>query len=203
MFPTWSLPVEPTDRKDEVTMNMPFTRFADATPEQWQTLSVDNAEYKKGHLNRMVDALHLLRNHKGLYPVDRFEHSLQTATRAHRDGRDEEYVAMCVLHDVGETLAPYSHSETIGAMLKPFLRPDLHWIVAHHGVFMTHHYPPLPGRPRNERDAYQGHELFGACAEFCELYDQESFDPSYDSLDLEFFLPALESLLAKPRYPAR
>jgi predicted HD phosphohydrolase len=40
------------------------------------------------------------------YPVDRLQHSLQAATRALRDGRDEEYVVCALLHDIGSRSDP-------------------------------------------------------------------------------------------------
>src|SRR3546814_11615132 len=73
----------------------------------------------------------------GGFPVDRLEHCLQTATRAHRDGRDEEYVVMALLHDIGDTLGAFNHPDVAAAILKPFLSEENLWIVQHHGVFRS------------------------------------------------------------------
>ena len=92
--------------------------------------------------------------------MTRYEHSLQSATRALRDGRDEEYVVMALLHDIGDELAPHTHSEMTGAVLRPFVRPELVWIASHHGAFQLYYYGHHYGIDRNIRDRWAG--LLGA-----------------------------------------
>ena len=55
------------------------------------------------------------------------------------------------------------------------------------------------GLDRDAREAFRGHEYFDACAEFCEKYDQNSFDKDFDSEPLETFLPMIERVFASPR----
>ena len=43
--------------------------------------------------------------------VDLHEHSIQTATRALRDGADDETVICGLLHDIGELMVPICHGE--------------------------------------------------------------------------------------------
>ena len=45
------------------------------------------------------------------------------------------------------------------------------------------------------RDKFKDHEYFDDCKEFCEKYDQNSFDPDYESLPLDFFIPMVERVL--------
>ena len=43
--------------------------------------------------------------------VDLHEHSIQTATRALKDGADDETVICGLLHDIGELMVPICHGE--------------------------------------------------------------------------------------------
>ncbi|MDT4931125.1 MAG: hypothetical protein QOF92_3992 [Pseudonocardiales bacterium] len=177
-----------------------FTRMADGTQADYDLLKSVGAAFVAGLPDRILTGLDELDGPAAGYQVSRYEHSLQTASRAHRDGRDEEYVVMALVHDIGDGLAPYSHSEMIGAVLRPFVRPEVRWIATHHGVFQLYYYAHFYGGDRNAREAFRGHEWFDACAEFCEIYDQESFDPAYDTLPVETFEPMVRRVFAEPRY---
>jgi predicted HD phosphohydrolase len=177
-----------------------FTRMADGTQSDYELLRRLEREHCEGLPDRLIRAVDALTDSLGGYQVTRYEHSLQTASRALRDGRDEEYVVMALVHDIGDDLAPHSHSEMIGAVLRPFVRPEVHWIAKHHGVFQLYYYGHHVGADRNARDRYRDSPWFDACAEFCELYDQVSFDPKYDSLPMDAFRPLLDSVFSAPRY---
>jgi predicted HD phosphohydrolase len=129
--------------------------------------------------------------------VDRREHALQSATRAFRAGESEEMVVACLLHDIGDTLAPYNHPELAAAILRPYVSERVCWVVAHHGLFQTHYYNHHFGRDPNARDVYRGHPHYQACVDFCENYDQNCFDPAYDSMPLEAFEPMVRRLFAR------
>jgi predicted HD phosphohydrolase len=131
--------------------------------------------------------------------VDRLQHCLQTATRAHRDGRDEEYVVMALLHDIGDTLGAFNHPDIAAAILKPFLSEQNHWIVGQHGIFQGYYFFHYIGLDRDMREQFRGHPHFEACAEFCEKYDQPAFDPHYDSAPLDFFEPMVMRLCSYPK----
>ena len=47
---------------------------------------------------------------------------------------------------------------------------------------------------------YRDDPHFDACAEFCERYDQASFDPAYDAEPVEFFEPIVRRVFAEPKY---
>jgi predicted HD phosphohydrolase len=176
-----------------------FTRMADGTKADYELLADYGATFTAELPDRILRSLDELKGSTDGYKISRFEHSLQTATRAHRDGRDDEYVVMALVHDIGDSLAPFTHSELIGAVLRPFVRPEVCWIARHHGVFQLYYYAHHTGGDRNAREAYRGHEWFDSCAEFCEKYDQESFDPAYDNLPIEFFEPMVRRIFAQPR----
>jgi predicted HD phosphohydrolase len=184
---------------DEPMGRATFTAFTNATPEDWQKIVAANAVFSKGHVDRIVTHLNLLKGDCGGFPVDRLEHSLQTATRAHRDGRDEEYVVMALLHDIGDTLGSFNHPDVAAAILKPFVSEENHWIAANHGAFQGYYYFHHLGMDRNIRDKFEGHPHYAACAEFCAKYDQSAFDPNYESEPLEFFEPMVMRVMARPK----
>ena len=175
-----------------------FREMKEGTAEDWQLIGGEYMAFAKGLPERILAHLKLLDGDFGGFPVCRLEHSLQTATRAHRDGRDEPYVVMALLHDIGDTLGTYNHPEVAAALLKPFVSDELHWICQNHGAFQGYYYFHHLGMDRNIRDRFEAHEHYAACAEFCELYDQAAFDPDYESEKLEFFEPMVRRVLAKP-----
>ncbi len=179
--------------------NTTFTRMQDATPEDYKIIGRHSLEFFAGLPDRVLRHLELLDSDTGGYAVTRLTHSLQTATRAERDGRDEEYVVCALLHDIGDTLASANHSELAATILQPFVSEENHWIVQHHGVFQGYYFFHHLGLDRDAREAHRGHPLFGECAAFCALYDQNSFDPGYDTLPLAHFEPMVRKVFAAPR----
>ncbi|WP_088319240.1 HD domain-containing protein [Kineosporia sp. R_H_3] len=177
-----------------------FTAMADGTQEDYALLKKHEDGFVAALPDRLLEALDALRSSLGGYRITRLEHSLQAATRAERDGRDEEYVVAALLHDIGDDLAPYTHGELAAAVLKPYVRPELTWVVKHHGVFQLFYYGHHVGADRNARDRFRDSPHFDACAEFCEKYDQNCFDPDYDTLPVEHFEPVLRRVVAAPRY---
>ena len=175
-----------------------FRSMDEGTQADWQIIAGEFIPFARGGAGRVLDHLRLLQGDYGGFPVDRFEHSLQTATRAYRDGRDESYVVMALLHDIGDTLGAYNHPDIAAAIVKPFVSDELHWICEHHGIFQGYYYFHHIGLDRDVRENFRGHAHFEACAEFCEKYDQAAFDPAYDSAPLEFFAPIVERVMARP-----
>jgi predicted HD phosphohydrolase len=133
------------------------------------------------------------------YQIDRLQHSLQTATRAFREGATEEMVAVALLHDIGDGIGLFNHSEFATALLRPFISERSAWIVQHHGIFQGYFYFEYSGRDRNERDRFRGHPYFQECLDFCDRWDQVSFDPDYDTMPLQSFEPIVHRLFANVR----
>ncbi len=175
-----------------------FTRMDEGTADDYRLLAEIEAKELAAFPDRVLGWLNSMDEPTG-YRITRLEHSLQSATRARRDGREDDYVLMCLLHDVGDILAPANHSEAAAALLKPFVSDDLYWIVKHHGIFQGFYYFHHYGRDPNARDAYRDHPLFGATVEFCERYDQNCFDPAYDTLPLDAFETLVRTSLVEPR----
>ncbi|MEA1072680.1 HD domain-containing protein [Sphingomonas sp. LY160] len=175
-----------------------FRSMDEATPSDWQAIGSHFMPYAGALADRVLTHLRLLDGDYGGFPVDRLQHSLQTATRAHRAGEADDYVVMALLHDIGDTLGSYNHPDIAAAILKPFISPKLHWICQNHGIFQGYYFFHYLGLDRNLREQYRGHEHFEDTARFCELYDQAAFDKDYDSEPLEYFEPMVRKLFERP-----
>lgn len=176
-----------------------FIRMEDSTEAEYKFLDVLEEEYRAGLADRLIHALGQLEHSLSGYKISRLDHVLQGATRAYRADESEEMILTVLLHDIGDELAPYSHSEMAAAILRPFVSEKLYWIVKHHGLFQMHYYAHFCGGDRNARDKFKDHRWFQDAIDFCQDYDQNCFDPDYDSESLEFFEPLLRKLVAAPK----
>jgi predicted HD phosphohydrolase len=182
-----------------MTTRATFTRMEDSTAEDWQRIGAEFMQFTQGLPDRIVTHLRLLENDYGGFPVDRYTHCLQTATRALKDGRDEEYVVCALLHDMGDTLGSFNHADIAAAILKPFVSEDNHWMVQHHGIFQGYYFFHHLGLNRDMRDGFKDHPAYERTAEFCALYDNPAFDPKGETLPLSTFEPMLRRVFAQPR----
>lgn len=180
--------------------HMTFHAMDDMTTEDYAVLKTVHEQNLQALPDLLLEMLQRLGGDEA-YPVDRLTHSLQAATRAYRDGRDEEYVVVALLHDIGETLGPLNHGAVIASILKPFISEANHWTLAHHPIFQTYFYGGQVGIDPNGRDAYRDSPYFERTAEFCALYDEVSFDPDYVSEPLELFVPMVRRVLSKQWTP--
>jgi predicted HD phosphohydrolase len=166
-----------------------FHAMTEGTQEDWMVIASHSWAFTRDLPRRVLAHLELLRGDAGGFAVDRLEHCLQTATRAHRAGEDEEYVVCALVHDIGDTLGPSNHADVAGVMVKPYVSDENHFVVEKHGIFQGYYFFHYLGLDRDMRDQYRDHPHFKACARFCEVYDQTSFDPGFESMPLEAFAP--------------
>lgn len=177
-----------------------FIRMADGTYEDYQLLEREYQVLVDKFPDEAMAMLRRLGGDRLGYKIDRYQHSLQSATRAFRDGADEETVVCALFHDVGDILAPYNHADLAAAMLQPYVSDKNHWIIKHHGIFQGYYYFHHTGGDRDARERYRGHPWFEACAAFCENWDQNSFDPDYDTMPLEAFEPMVRRILGRKAF---
>lgn len=176
-----------------------FTSMEASTSEDWMAISTESLTFSQSLPDRILAHLRLLDGDYGGFAVDRLTHSLQTATRAHRDGCDEEYVVCALLHDIGDTLGSFNHADIAAAILKPFVSDANLWMVEKHGIFQGYYFFHHVGMDRNLREQFRGHPHFERTALFCEKYDGPAFNARADTMPLEAFEPMLRRLLAAPR----
>ena len=178
-----------------------FTEMKHGSKEDYELLSKFEKEFAEKLPDRILEALRNLGDSMDGYQVSRLEHSLQSATRAERDGADEEMIVATLLHDIGDSLAPFNHSQLVASVLRPYVSEKVYWIMLHHGLFQEYYYAHHVGRDRNARDRFKDHQYYQDAVDFCENWDQKSFDPEYDSFPLEHFEPMVRNLFSrKPKY---
>lgn len=176
-----------------------FSAMTEGTAEHWRLIAQRDAEFSQGLPDRLLAQLRLLRDDCHGFAIDRLEHCLQSASRAYRDSRDEEYVVCALLHDAGSALAPENHAEFVAMILKPYISEKNLWMLLHHAIFQGYHFFHFFGQDRKARERFRHHPYYSYTVEFCERYDQNCFDPHYRSLPLETFEPMLRRVLAAPR----
>ena len=173
---------------------MQFHRMDEGTDEDFALLAAVHEESIRSLPDLLLGMLTNLST-DAAYPVDRLEHSLQCATRALQDERDEEYIVCCLFHDIGETLGPFNHGEVAAAVLKPFVSTANYWMLAHHPVFQMYYIGQHLGIDPNERDEFVTSPFYDRTVEFCARYDEVSFDPDYRSEPLATFEPMVRRIL--------
>ncbi len=176
-----------------------FHAMVEGSAEDWAIIAKASGEFAKGLLTRIEGHLNLLRGDCGGFAIDRYEHSLQTATRAHQAGKDEEYIVCALLHDIGDILGPRNHADIGAAILQPYVSEENHWMLEKHGVFQGYYFFSYLGLDRDMREQYRGHPAFEHTAQFCHLFDQTAFDPNYTSMPIEAFRPMMERVFAAPK----
>lgn len=173
---------------------MHFRRMDEGTDEDFAILARVHEQNMRALPDLLMGMLADLRADAN-YPVDRLTHSLQTATRALRDGADDEMIVVALFHDVGESLGPMNHGEIAGAILRPFISDANQWLLAHHGLFQTYFYGDHLGLDRNARDVFRDSPYFEATAAFCADWDEVSFDPDYPNEPMSTFEPIVRRVL--------
>ncbi|MBO6852467.1 MAG: HD domain-containing protein [Marivivens sp.] len=177
-----------------------FTAMKDGDAEDYAFLTQHEIEYTKGTADRLLKALVDLDESLSGYQITRLGHSLQSATRAERDGADTDWIVSALLHDIGDIYAPYNHDEYAATILRPFVREQCTWVVEKHGDFQLTYYGHHVGADPDKRETYRGHPYFDDCAAFCERWDQSSFDPNYQHEPIEHFADRVREVFARTPY---
>ena len=175
-----------------------FTQMKDGTKEEYELL----AKLEKPYLALTADRIIAELRRQGEdtlegYKITRLGHSLQSATRAYRDGADIDWIVGALLHDIGDGLAPQNHDRFSAEIIRPFVREEVTWVVEHHGIFQMFYYAKHYNWDENARDHFKDHRYYQSCADFCERWDQSSFDPDYSTETIEFFEPMVREVFAR------
>ena len=178
-----------------------FTAMKDGTHEDYEIL----AKLEKPFLALTADRILTELRQSGEttlegYQITRLEHALQSGTRAMRDGADMDWIVGALLHDIGDGLAPQNHDRMSAEVIRPFVRWDVAWTVEHHGIFQMLYYAHHYNWDRNARDRFRDHPVFKNCEQFCERWDQSSFDPEYPMEPLDTFEPMVKEIFNRKAY---
>ena len=177
-----------------------FTEMKQGSKNDYLLLDKYEQEYINGTADRIIKFMSGLNSTLEGYKITRLQHSLQTATRAFNDEASEEMIVAALLHDIGDELAPLNHSEYAASVLKPFVSQKTYWIIKKHSEFQMYYYAHHLGADRNQRDKYKGHEYYEDALNFCEKWDQASFDPDFKSLSLKDFEPLIRNIFSRKPY---
>ena len=179
-----------------------FTRMADGSAKDYALLDEIAKPYIAQTGTRVLTYLEALKEGLLGYPIDRYQHSLQTATRALRAGECDEMIVAALLHDIGDVLSPENHAAVGAAVIAPYVAEYTAWMIAHHGVFQGYYYFDKIGLDTDAREVHRGHPAFDMTARFCEDYDQCSFDPEYDTLGIDAFRARVDAIFARAPWGA-
>lgn len=178
-----------------------FTQMKDGTKEEYELLHELEKPFHAGTADRLLRELASQADETlSGYQITRLEHGLQSATRARRDGADTDWVVAALLHDIGDGLAPQNHDRFAAEILRPFMREEVTWVVEHHGIFQMVYYAHHLGWDRDLRAKYADSPYYQSCVDFCERWDQASFDPDYPMDPLESFEDEVRAVFARKAY---
>ena len=177
-----------------------FKEMKKGTKEDYLLLDKHEKKFAQNTAERILNFMETLTDTLEGYKISRLEHSLQTATRALKDGASDEMIVAALLHDIGDELAPLNHSEYAAAVLKPYVSEKTHWIIEKHGEFQMYYYAHHLGGNKNQREKYKGHKYYQATIDFCENWDQKSFDPNFKTLPLKSFEPLVKKIFNRKPY---
>ena len=179
-----------------------YTRMDEGTVEDYALLNELRKPFEDAAVERVLAHLELLRESNPGNRIDRYQHSLQTATRAEDAGECDEIVVAGLLHDIGDTVSLFNH-EAIGAqVLRPYVSQYTYWMLKHHGIFQGYYYFDKIGRDKDERERFRGHPAFDMTERFCRDYDQVSFDPEYETRPVERFMPGIRAIFGREPWGA-
>ena len=178
-----------------------FTEMKNGSREDYELLEKYEKNFERKTADRLLKYLASQTTTLEGYQITRLEHSLQAATRAYKNGESEQMVVATLLHDIGDDLAPMNHSQYAASIIRPYVSEKTYWIILHHGLFQTYYSAHHLGGDRNARDKFKDHKYYKDTVDFCEKYDQSSFDPNYKSMSLEEFEPMVKKIFdRKPFY---
>ena len=178
-----------------------FTEMKNGSKEDYELLEKYEKNFERKTADRLLKYLASQTTTLEGYQITRLEHSLQAATRAYKNGESEEMVVATLLHDIGDDLAPMNHSQYAASIIRPYVSEKTYWIILHHGLFQTYYSAHHLGGDRNARDKFKDHKYYQDTVDFCEKYDQSSFDHNYKSMSLEDFEPMVKKIFdRKPFY---
>ena len=177
-----------------------FTEMKNGNKDDYQLLEKYEKKFERQTAVRILKYLSNQTSTLEGYKISRLEHALQAATRAYQNKESEEMVVATLLHDIGDDLAPMNHSQYAASILRPYVSEKTYWIILHHGLFQTYYSAHHLDGDRNARDKFKDHKYYKATIDFCENYDQCSFDPNFKSMSLKDFEPLVKKIFARDPY---
>lgn len=177
---------------------MTFPSMDKGTEADWQHISKEHRPVVADMPKRIYSMLQQLQTLTVGFAVDQLEHSVQAATRAERDGADEEMILLSLCHDIGKVISVPNHAAIAAEILQPYVSERAYSILRTHQDFQGKYYYHYLGMPNDLRKNYLHEPWYQDACRFSDKYDQSAFDPNYDSLPLEHFRPLIDKFFAAP-----
>ena len=173
------------------------------TASDWEVLAAQRGPYYAAEQARQV--LRLLAGSRDDpsfgYAVNNYRHCVQAATAALHDGRDEEYVVMALLHDIGFVTCPTNHGAFAASLLAPYVSDATRWLLERHMDVQAGFCRTCPGIDLAAAERWRGHQHFAATLEFVARYDIGTIRPGLAEADLSIFEPLVRRVFARPPRP--
>jgi predicted HD phosphohydrolase len=176
-----------------------FTRMDEGTQEHWSVIAAESVEDWERTPDRILGLLRSLDGVRRGFAVDQLTHMCQTAARAEADGAEPDVIAAALCHDIAKSISEPNHPAVAAALIAPFVRPEVAWMVEVHQDFQGRHYYEFIGRDPNLRERHRGHPHYDLAERFADEWDQTSFDPDYPTPPLEHFEPLVREIFSAPR----
>ena len=173
-----------------------FRRMDESTAEQWAVIGERTTANQGRVADRFLVLLESLASISDGFITDQLTHCLQTATMAERAGADDEMIFGALCHDIGKAVSVPNHGAISAEMIKPYVRDDVYFAIRHHQDFQGKHYYNHFGAPTDLREQFRDQPWFELCEEFTDDWDQQAFDPDYDTLPLDHFEPLVREMTA-------
>lgn len=180
-----------------------FTAMKNGTVNDYLLIAKNDNETATELPDRLIEHLKEMAEDAGAYQISRLDHVLQCATRAYNDKANDDWIIAALMHDIGDVLAPHTHGQVASEILRPFVNEEVTWVVRHHGIFQMHYNVSLSIGQRNSREEFKSHPFYQSAIDFCEKWDQCSFDPTYDSKPLEFFIPLVHKVFTRTPFSSQ
>jgi predicted HD phosphohydrolase len=174
-----------------------FTRMDESTAEEWAVIGAEHVKDQARTASTVLAMLEGLGDIVVGFATDQLTHCLQTATRAERDGADEEVVVAALVHDIGKFVSVPNHPAIAAEILRPYVRDEVYWMIKVHQDFQGRHYYAHFGGDPDARLKYEGEPWYALAERFADEWDQTAFDPSYDTLPLSHFEPLVRKIFAQ------
>jgi predicted HD phosphohydrolase len=172
--------------------------MAEFSPEYMEYLDGFVADDLNYVPDRILRQLRLLETIVEGMEIDQLQHSLQTATRAERAGAGLDMVVAALVHDVGKSISNANHPAVAAEMARPWLADEACWVIRVHQDFQGIHYFARMGLDPMMRLRHRDHPWYDLAEEFVDSFDNNAFDPDYDTLPLEHFDPMVREVFSRP-----
>ncbi|AXT20084.1 HD domain-containing protein [Flavobacteriaceae bacterium AU392] len=174
-----------------------FTAMKDGSIRDYQIIAANDEITVRELPDRLIEHLKEMAKDDGAYKISRLDHVLQCATRIYNDNAGDDWVIAGLFHDIGDVLAPYTHGQVASEIIRPFVKDEVSWVVRNHGSFQMYYNVSLAEELRNTREQFKDHPYYKSAVDFCENWDQNSFDPDYETKSLEFFIPIIKEVFSR------